>query len=246
MSPGSRAVMSNTSATAFATMLAASAGAAIECAIAPLNAPAGTVFSYQQTDAQNVPVGNPNTPANIPAGGAQSFVFALRPAQPFPATDIRFAFDCANTDPAPVTPGVNTFLLTSTIDPTPDIIALVATATNDGILTLRVGWGGAFAVASANVGTGAAITISVDTGTAQLPLTLLLCQTEPATGVCLSPPSTSVTMQIGSGTTPTFSIFAQASGGISFILPAVNRIYVRFKTQAGVTVGSTSVAVRTE
>jgi hypothetical protein len=67
------------------------------------------------------------------------------------------------------------------------------------------------------------------------------------TGVCINPttPGSSVTVQINHNDTPTFAIFAQASGLIPFD-PGVNRINARFKTQAGGTVGSTSVAVQTQ
>jgi hypothetical protein len=45
--------------------------------------------------------------------------------------------------------------------------------------------------------------------------------------------------------TPTFSVFASASGAIPFA-PGATRIFVRFEDGNGVTRGSTSVAVRTQ
>ena len=106
---------------------------------------------------------------------------------------------------------------------------------------------GAFAVATVNVGASAPITVTADTGSAQLPLTLTLCQTNPATGQCINPPTpaSSVTTQIDANQTPTFAVFAQAAAPIAFS-PGVNRVHVRFKTQAGGTVGATSVAVQTQ
>ena len=71
--PGSRAVQVNHTATAFATILATGTGTATGCAITPTNAPAGTAFSYQQTNASNVPIGTPNTPPRSrPAGSRRS------------------------------------------------------------------------------------------------------------------------------------------------------------------------------
>jgi hypothetical protein len=246
--PGSRAVQVGQAATAFATILATGPGTAAGCAIAPTNAPPGTAFSYQQTNAANVPIGTPNTPANIPGGGSQSFVFSLTPNQPFAATELHFAFDCTNTAPAADAPGVNTFLLTSSSGPTPDIVALAAAPGGQGIVTIPGTQGtGFFAVATVNVGSGGLITATADTGSAILPVALSLCQTNPVNGVCINPsaPAPSVTAQINPNETPTFAIFAQGGGTIPFN-PGVNRINVRFMTQGGGTVGSTSVALRTQ
>jgi hypothetical protein len=50
---------------------------------------------------------------------------------------------------------------------------------------------------------------------------------------------------INANATPTFGIFIQGNGNVTFD-PAANRIFVRFKDSGGVTRGSTSVAVRTQ
>jgi hypothetical protein len=240
--PGSRAVQVGHTATAFATLLAIGGGIAIDCTIAPINAPEGTAFSYQQTNAANVPIGEPNTPVTIPGGGGQSFVISLTPFAVFPATEIDFAFACANTPPVPVLSGVNTFLLTSTSSPGPDIVALAATVANDGIVNIPGPNGiGFFAVATSNIGTGAPITATMDTGNAVLPVSLSLCQTDPTTGLCIG----SGTVQINAGQTPTFAIFVTGAGVVPFD-PGLNRIFVRFRTGDGAIVGATSVAVRTQ
>ena len=102
-------------------------------------------------------------------------------------------------------------------------------------------------MATVNVGAGEPISVTADTGGVQLPLALTLCQTNPANGVCVNPttPAPSVTVQINPNETPTFAFFAQPSAPIAFG-PGVNRINVRYRTQAGGTVGSTSVAVQTQ
>lgn len=246
--PGSRSVQVNDTATAFATMLAIGPGTGTGCAIAPTNAPAGTVFVYQQTNAANVPIGTPNTPATIPGGSAQSFVIAVTPGQPFAAEDLHFSFDCTNTNPAPDAPGVNTLLLSASATPTPDIVALGATLTNDGIVNIPGAAGtGIFSVASVNVGVSSSIVVTADTGSAALPVTLALCQTNPQSGGCINPavPGPSATVQINAGETPTFGLFVQGHGNVPFA-PAVNRVFVRFRTPGGATVGATSAAVRTQ
>ena len=102
---------------------------------------------------------------------------------------------------------------------------------------------GVFAVATSNVGTGGSLTVSADTGSATLPVGITLCQTNPATSVCLASPTPTVATQINANATPTFGIFVAGTGTVPFD-PANNRVFVRFKDAGGVTRGSTSVAVR--
>jgi hypothetical protein len=238
-------VQVGTSATAFATLINAGHGTATCCSLAPAtNIPA--TFVYQTTDpATNAVTGDPNMPVDIPSGQARTFMFAVTPSSPLGPSDVQLTFACANSDPAPITTWVNTVLFSASSTPVPDIVALAATASGDGIVTIPWPTGtGAFAVATVNVGASELITASADTGSASLPLTLSVCQTNPVTAACLAPPTSSVATQIDANTTPTFSIFAEATGPIPF-LPGTNRIVVRFKDGGGVTRGATSVAVRT-
>ena len=232
-----------TAATAFATILNAGPATALGCRIAPVTLVPAT-FAYQTTDpATNLLTGTPNTPADIPAGSGQSFLFALIPTSPFAPTDVQLSFGCTNTAPAPIFSGLNTFLLSASATPVPDIVALGATIGNTGVVTLASV--GAFAVATVNVGTGGQITAAADTGAVSLPVNLAVCQTNPTTGVCLVPPTPTVTTQIDSSATPTFAIFVTGSGPIPFA-PATNRIFVRFTDSDSTVRGSTSVAVQTQ
>ena len=99
-------------------------------------------------------------------------------------------------------------------------------------------------MATVNVGVTGSITATADTGNATLPVSIFLCQTNPATGQCISTISGSVATQINANATPTFAVFVQGDGTVPFD-PAANRIFVRFSSD-GVTRGSTSVAVRTQ
>jgi N-acetylneuraminic acid mutarotase len=244
--PSSRSVQVGASATAFATILNADSNTAPGCTISPLtNIPA--TFAYQTTNpATNQITSTPNTAVDIPAGAAQSFVMALTPTAPFPPTDVQLSFHCANTDAAPIISGLNTFLFSASATPVADILALVATLTNDGIVNIPGSDGsGIFAVATVNMGSGDAFTVSADTGGAILPVNIFICQTDPQSGVCLAPPSSSVSATILSNETPTFGLFVAAAGDISFY-PEANRIFVRFKDSSNITRASTSVAVRTQ
>jgi hypothetical protein len=190
-------------------------------------------------------IGTPNTPVDIAPGGFQSFVFALAPTSVFNPSDVQLNFDCFNTNPAPVTVGVNTLLLSASNTLVADVIALAATVSGDGVVRLPGPSGsGAFAVATVNVGTADTITASADTGSRSLPVALSICETNPTTGVCLAPAAATVTTTISNGATPTFAIFISAAGEVAFD-PALSRVFVRLRDLAGSTRGSTSVAVTT-
>jgi hypothetical protein len=246
--PGSRAVQVGVPATAFATIVNGGRAPARGVRIG-LNSAIPARLSFQMTDAAtNAAVGSPNTPVDIPAGGSQSFVLALD-AQTLDTriapTDVAFNFAGANAPPVPALTGVNTFLYSVSGHPVPDIVALAATTSNDGIVNVASATGtGAFAVATVNAGTSGIITASADTADVALPVDIGLCQTNPTTGACVSAIARGVTVKMDPHATSTFAIFVKASGAIAFD-PARNRVFVRFKDETATTVGSTSVALRT-
>ena len=244
--PSSRSVQVGTAANALTTIINAGNNIGIECGLS-LGSAIPATFAYQTTNpVTNQLTGTVNTPVNIAAGGSQSYVFAITPSAPFIASDVSIKAGCANSSPAATIIGVNTLLLSASTSPVPDIVALAATASNDGIVNIPGATGtGAFAVASVNVGATATITVSADTRLVTLPITLALCQTDPNTAACLAPPSPTVTSTIATNATPTFSIFVTATGNVPFD-PANNRIFLRFKDFNGDTRGATSVAVRTQ
>jgi hypothetical protein len=242
--PSSRSVQVGGTATAFATIINPGASNLNNCAVVPVTAlPAG--FAYQTTDPQtNALTGTVNTPVSIPAGGSQSFVFAVSPSAPFPPTNLVLGFQCTYSGPAAFRAGLDTLLLSGSATQVPDVVALAATTSNDGILHIPNG-SAAFAVATVNLGAVSTITATANTGAASLPLALTLCETNPQTGQCLAPPSASVTTTIAANATPTFAIFGTASGAIAFD-PANSRIFIQFADANGVERGATSVAVETQ
>jgi hypothetical protein len=244
--PVSRSVQVGKTATAFVTIINSGTTTASACNIQPLGGLPLT-FVYQTTNSStNALTGTANSPIDIPAGGAQSFVIALTPTATIAPTNAQFSFACTNANPAPIDIGLTTLLLSGSTSPTPDVVALAATATNDGILHVPGASGtGAFATATVNVGTGGTITASTNTGSATLPLTLTICQSNPANGQCLAPPAASVTTTINANATPTFSIFGTASGAIPFD-PANSRVFVTFTDSGNAVRGETSVAVETQ
>jgi hypothetical protein len=249
--PTSRSAGVGTPTTTFATMIASGTGTAASCAVTLVTdvsaASVPVSLAYQTTDpATNRPTGTANTPVDIPAGQAQTFVLAFTATGAFAPTDVPLNFACANAGPASVVPGLDTVLLSASPTAGPDIVALAATVNNDGIVNVPGATGtGAFAVATVNVGAGARIRVTLDTGNAVLPVRLTMCQTDPATGQCLSGIGPTLLTTINAHETPTFAIFATGQGTVPFD-PATNRIFVRFTDNAFVTRGATSVAVRTQ
>jgi hypothetical protein len=247
--PTSRSVTVGTTATAFATMINAGTSDGTDCTLAPTT-PVSADFFFQTTDpATNAPVGTADAPVAIAAGASQSFVFGVTPSAAFGATEIELAYGCVNANPATPLIGINTLLVSASDSPIPDIVALAATVSNDGIVHLPGTLGtGFFTLASVNVGAGAPITVSVDTGATLLPLDATICESDPVTAACTNPavPSSSpVSLDIAATATPTFAIFVTGSDTID-LDPATRRIFVRFRDVGGTTRGSTSVAVQTD
>jgi hypothetical protein len=244
--PGSRSVQVGVPATAFATIINTGGVTGAGCEISTITNLAAT-FAYQTTNpVTNQVTGTPNTPVDIAPGASGTFVISLTPIAPVAPGEVQFNYTCTNSIPAPVLVGLNTLLFSASNTPVPDIVALAATATNDGIVNILGTTGiGAFAVATVNLGASGSLTASADTGAAALPVAISLCQTDPVTAQCISAVGPTVTTQINANATPTFAIFVQGNGTVPFD-PATNRIFVRFKDSGNETRGSTSVAARTQ
>lgn len=249
--PSSRTVQVGDPATAFATIINAGTDTATQCGLQLTGAqPAGSFF-FQITDALNTPAGLPDTPVDIAPGGAQSFVFAFTPSAVFePGGPLPIDFVCSNRTSATITPGVNTLWFSASATPVPDIIAIAEVGAGSGLNTqpgvvdiIDRQRNGAFAVATTNVGVSGEITVSAAPTNPALPVAARVCQTNPVTGACLSPPADSVTLTIAPGATPTFAVFVIGTVPVGFA-PATNRIQVSFHEGAALR-GSTTVAVRT-
>ena len=207
---------------------------------------AGTSYAYTLTDpATNLPIGGPDPAFQLKAGASQTMVVAVNAISPVSGT-IRPRFVCSDplefsTYDAVAIDGLDTILFSASAQRTPDVVALSATTSRDGILRIQGNGAGAFAVAVDNVGSGDTITAAVDTGSLTLPLQATLCQTD-VNGQCLQPPSASTSLSLAANATATFGVFVQASGELPF-RPDAFRIFVRFVDSTQAPRGGTSVAV---
>jgi subtilisin family serine protease len=238
--PYARAISIGETATAFASVINSGNATATDCSIAlPDGIPA--TLSYQTTNAANALIGNSNTPVDITPGTTQGFVFGITPSQAMTATEIPLVFDCANTAPAPSNPGLNTFILSAAATAPPDLLAIGATPSGDGVVQLPSSTGvGFFATAAVNIGSAGEVTVSADDGGRGLPLNLQVCETTQAGAwiVC----GNSLTRSIGADQTAYYSVFATGTGQPIAFDPANNRLFLRFAAN-GTTVGATNVAV---
>ena len=254
--PGARSVQQNGSsgvATVFATVLNSASIALGDRTIGltdPVDIdgepPPPLSLDFQTTDPQtNVPTGAPDRPFTIGANGAQTFILSFHAPSAAQFSLQTISFFCPGTPSAPILYGVDTVDLLFSSSPVPDIIALAATPSQNGVLTVPQGGSAAFAVATVNAGSTGALTVTLDAGlAAALPLTAGICQTNAATGQCLAPPAASIPVSFAPHATGTFSIFVGANGAIPFN-PGGSRIFVRFLDSNDISHGSTSVAVTT-
>ena len=247
--PNSRSVQVGTPATLFATMLNAGVENGSNCRIGPDPAITGA-FSYQTTNpVTNERTGSPDTPVAIAAGGFQTFIVTITPDAATQPTEVALEFVCDNAAAAGPIVGVNTFAFSASNPPVPDVIALGATPSADGVIELPYTTNiNAFSVASVNLGAGEELSITAELSDPSINATISLCETDPLTSVCINPtvPTTgAVTAQVNSSATPTFGVFVSTSGVVPFD-PATNRVFVRFTDSLGALRGSTSVAIRTQ
>jgi hypothetical protein len=241
--------------TGFGTILNTGNTTATACSIAlPTGLPA--TLSYQPTNAQNAPIGSPNTPVDIPPGSAnqpsaQTFVFSITPTATF-TQDIALIFSCTNTYPAPVTAGVNTFLVTVGTSQVADMLSIADTLTHDGIANIPGTTGtGLMVTAAIDIGAGASVTCAptptpVGQPARSLAANLSICQTN-SQGQCINPatPGASSTVTVANNQTLFFSTFIQGQGQTIPFDPANSRVFF-ICTQGSSAVGEASVAVRTQ
>ena len=251
--PNARTTTVGTPVTAFASIINTGGATATGCSIAlPPGVPA--TFHYQRTNAANAPIGTQDTPFDIAAGATQTTFFSLTPTATF-SQDIALVFQCTNTSAAPVTSGVDTFMVSVGSTPIMDMLSIADTLTHDGIVHIPGTTGtGVIATAAINIGAAGTVTCTATPTPAGQPArtlaaTLAICQTSAQAtppGGCFNPPTpgASSTVTVANGATVFFSIFATGLGQPITFAPATRRIFL-VCTQGTTPVGEASVAACT-
>lgn len=235
-------------ATVFATVVNTGSETAHACGVYP-DQPVNGVLDFYTTDpVTNAVTGGRNASFNIPPGGQQTLLLALTPNYQSSADswDLDFRFICRNANRARQVSGVNTVLLSFGTTPSPDLIAIAITPSSDGVLRLADNLSAsAFATAVSNVGAAGTLTITPQGTGAASGLRLRICETDPASGVCLASPAGSVSRAFSAGETASFAVFVHGQGDDVAFAPAVSRIRFLARDSSGTIRGATSVAVRT-
>ena len=238
--PTSRTVPMGNMATIFNTVINAGTTTASGLTLSMNPAPAGT-FAYQQTDcATNAVISSPNPSLDLAPGGVLCYVLSFTPSATFSATSVHIRAQASNAPSTNLLTGINTWLLRSTNVAGPDIIAL--TTTTD-FHQVACSGANAFAVALSNVGAASTgdITAVANTGSAILPLSISISETDPATGAIIGD---NLLQNVGAGENRTVAVFVTFKGCVAFD-PAANRIFIEFRDASNNVVGSTSTAVST-
>lgn len=242
--PSSRSTQAGSGGTFFATVLNTASDPVKHVAISAPSFPGYVWFETTdpQTNARNA---QSTMLVDIPAGGMQTFLVTLISRIVVAPMDVVFTVAGDTAAVSSRAPGVDTVLFSASRELTPDVIAVSATVSGDGIVNIPSSTGiEVFTLATVNVGDAARITLTIDTGSESLPLSAVVCETDPLTSLCLAPPAATVTLDIGIAERHTFGVFASATASIAF-LPERNRIFARFRDAGSVIRGATSVAVRT-
>jgi 6-phosphogluconolactonase (cycloisomerase 2 family) len=239
--------------TAFLSVVSRTTSPAQSCQVsAPTGAP--VTLSYRQINGDGAAIGANNPLFDIAPGGALSFVIAMTPTEETDAGGYEFlpVITCENASLDPIV-GVNSVFLTIESLPTPDILSISATPSNDGVIRIPApGATGFMAAAAVNIGAGdgsaepgeITLVASVDTGAANLPVTAEVCQIDQVTAACLTPRGPSVTLTAAQNSPIFYAVFVRdtSTGGIAFD-PANARVFLRFADASGTIRSATSAAV---
>lgn len=249
--PNVRAPTLPTQGTYFATVINPTSDPFVGCTLAAIASPPGTVASWRLTDpSTNEAFGYPNAPFSIPPGGVTTLVFRSdagwqqRPSAPYgSALELR-CINGPSFNPNVPDQYVNRFINAPSLPLISDIIAIGSTFSADGVVRVPTGRRTAFSMAAVNIGFAETIRVAPEVTFDDPDLHVEICETNPATGACLSSRSSSVTVDFAANEVRTFSLFVGDDDTSDLQFRPINRrIMVFFTTPEGFARGGASVAV---
>ena len=267
--PGARVIQPL--ATTFLALIASGIGTATGCRILPALLLPITLAFFLTDPLTNAVVGGESQPFTITAGAVLTFLIVLSLIEPpplattaaaaplptFDARELPLVVSCDDAAPSQVRPALNTIVVSAPPAPTPDMVSIMATLTNDGITRIpSVDGTGIAVVAASNVGAAGTVTVrATATGPAGSGTSVArasapgveatICETVPSSGACKAAPAGDVTRPFDAGEQPTFAVFFRALGQPIVFDPANTRGQVDFLTEDGRLVGRSSVAITT-
>lgn len=252
--PNFRTVRTPEYATFFATILNPTEIPFYDCSLRLQ--PIGTdnyFTTWRRTDpSTNAPIGPERVHLNIMPNQSETVVFAVRSAPTsteYPVSlpyglDVKLACRNVSIPLDNFTQTVNRYNPTYLDRPAADVIAIAVTPTSDGVVRVPTARRAAFSVAAINIGAAGTIRVSAPPTFNDDGLETELCETNPATGVCVGARHTSVDVEFAANETRTFSVFVRDSDTSDLTFrPLDRRLMVLFTTPEGYARGGASVAV---
>lgn len=227
--PSARAVANNGTATIFMTVLNSGNTDATNCSIQDFSRGSSLSDLNWAVVENGTPTGAQNATFTVPANGRVDLVIGSTDSNARYTTG--FQALCDGGVASPIRNGVNTASITFGNAPA-DIIPIIATTSNDGVIRFNPQTGAAaFSVAAVNIGTERNVRITGRRiGFLDVPgIRTRICETG-TNGQCLAPRTAFLDVTLGS-TPRFFSILVQVTGGDVPFLPDVLRYEVQLEDQ---------------
>ena len=243
--PLARSTQVNETVAAFVTLINRTDQQMQGCAIT-FNADLPATLSYSPTNPTDNSISGPADELfDLNPSETKTFVVSMTPSADFLSQRLDTVYECGNAPRTRSVRELNSLVLASSVTPVPDILALSATTTNDGIAGLDSNNQTAFSVASLNLGAASSSILVEAIPTLGLAaFTTSICETDPATGECIGATVAGLNVSFGALQERTFAVFVTSNQPIGPLYD-IRRVRVQFTDSSGELRGSTSVAVVT-
>jgi streptogramin lyase len=244
-----RSVQVGSTASAFVTMLNATATTMKNCGPALVTSvPAN--FSFQATDpANNTLTGLPNRRVDIAAHAPQTFAVFFKANAPFSFRDVQMGYSCDGATAGSIV-GVNTFPLTFSATPVPDLITVNDTSSHDGYANIPgIGGTGIMVTAATNIGVAGNLTVQVRLLDPTTPIRVSVCETfssGPQFGNCKASPAPTIDRSISSGENTTWTAFFTPDAPFRTDPARIRALFEFIDVGSSTVRGQTSIALKVD